>query len=46
MLFLREGSDAVGNGDERNNNHRCVRMGWMAQDMVFVPYRRSSGMEG
>jgi hypothetical protein len=39
MLFLRECGDAVGDRDEGNNNHRCVRMGRAGRDIVFVPSR-------
>jgi len=39
VLFLCECGNAVGDGDEGNDNHRCVRMGRAARDIVFVPFR-------
>jgi hypothetical protein len=44
VLFQREGGDAVRDGNERNDDHRCVQMGRAARDMVFVSSPFSAGI--
>jgi hypothetical protein len=44
VLFMREGGDAVRDGNEGNDDHRCVQMGRVARDMAFVSFPFSAGI--
>jgi hypothetical protein len=40
VLFQRECGNAVGDSDEGNDNHRYVRKGRAARNIVFMPSLR------